>query len=188
MEALVAVQIHGALVEIEGAGVLLRGRSGVGKSECALELVRRGHRLVADDLVRIEADPARGVPLGSGPELIRHFIEIRGIGLLDVLDLYGEEAVRMRAAIDLVVHLEAWREGAEYERVGLDRGCETVGDFEVASMVLPVRPATSMATLVEAAVRDEMRRKAGVNGARVLDQRLRLRNHRARRPLPEAGP
>jgi HPr kinase/phosphorylase len=188
MEALVAVQIHGALVEIEGAGVLLRGRSGVGKSECALELVRRGHRLVADDLVRIEADPARGVPLGSGPELIRHFIEIRGIGLLDVLDLYGEEAVRIRAAIDLVVHLEAWREGAEYERVGLDRRCETVGDFEVASMVLPVRPATSMATLVEAAVRDEMRRKAGVNGARVLDQRLRSRNHRARRSLPEAGP
>ena len=188
MEALVAVQIHGALVEIEGAGVLLRGRSGVGKSELAMVLAEQFPLPRDVRLVRIEADPARGVPLGSGPELIRHFIEIRGIGLLDVLDLYGEEAVRMRAAIDLVVHLEAWREGAEYERVGLDRGCETVGDFEVASMVLPVRPATSMATLVEAAVRDEMRRKAGVNGARVLDQRLRLRNHRARRPLPEAGP
>jgi HPr kinase/phosphorylase len=109
------------LVEVLGVGVLIRGPSGIGKSETALELVARGHRLVADDVVRIER-LEDGSPSGFAPEIIRHHIEIRGIGILYVPDLYGAEAVRDSARIGVVCRLEHWREGAEYERVGFSRG------------------------------------------------------------------
>ena len=157
-----------------GVGVLLRGPSGIGKSECALELVRRGHRLVADDLVRIRR-AAEGTELvGSAPELIRHFMEIRGLGLLHVPDLYGSDAVAVEGPVSLVVHLEAWREDADYERIGLDRPCETLAGVDVPSLVLPLRPAASMATLVEAAARDEIRRRQkGASGAETLNDRFK---------------
>lgn len=165
-------QIHGALIEVLEVGVLLLGPSGIGKSECALELVRRGHCLVADDVVRIDRtddDRLRG----SAPELIRHYMEIRGIGLLHIPDLYGPDSVKQQAFIDLVCHLERWREGAEYERVGLERPAENLAGVEVPVLVLALRPAGSMATLIEVAARDFLLRREGVSAPKQLDERVR---------------
>ena len=166
------IQIHGALVEVSGVGVLLQGPSGIGKSECALELVRRGHKLVSDDLVRVRPDGA-GAILGTAPELIRHYMEIRGVGLLYIPDLYGPESVRHETPIDLLIHLEAWRESADYERIGLERPLEEIAGVEVPALVLPLRPAGNMATIVEVAARDARQRRAGRNAAARLDARLR---------------
>jgi HPr kinase/phosphorylase len=173
----VATQMHGALVEILDVGILITGPSGVGKSECVLELVQRGHRMVADDVVRLERedDERLGAQLlGRAPETIRHYLEIRGIGLLCVPDIYGADAVREEAVVSLVCHLETWREGADYERIGIERPIEEIEGVEVAALVLPVRPATSMASLIEVAGRDASRRRQGFNAARQLDERLRV--------------
>ena len=180
-------QVHGALVEALDVGVLLRGPSGVGKSECALELVHRGHRLVADDIVRLQHRTGqRGEELiGRAPELIRHYIEIRGIGLLHIPDLYGADAVRAERRVDLLCDLEPWRADAEYERIGLERPREELAGVPIPRLTLPVRPARSMATLVEVAVRDHLKRLAGVNAARRLDEALRERV--ARRGAPGGG-
>jgi HPr kinase/phosphorylase len=185
----VGIQAHGALIDVLEVGVLLLGPSGVGKSECALELVSRGHRLVADDVVRIRrlegsCDEAAGltgpgpVLVGTSPELIRHYMEIRGIGLLYIPDLYGAEAVRTEAPIDLLCRLEPWREGGEYERVGLERPRENLAGVSLPVLVLPVRPARNMATLVEVGVRDHLQRAAGSNAAQRLDERLRAEHAR----------
>lgn len=173
-------QLHGALVEVLGTGVLLIGRSGAGKSECALELVQRGHRLVADDVVRIRVGERAGrlCPVGRSPELIRHYMELRGIGLISVPDLFGENAVLDEAVIDLCCRLEQWREGGRYERAGLERETRSLAGIEVPYLELPVRPAGNMATLVEVAVRDHQERCQGNNAARRLDDRLRGRSLR----------
>ncbi len=171
------IQAHGALIDVLDVGVLLLGNSGIGKSECALELVSRGHRLVADDVVRIRrveaADGGTPVLVGTAPERIRHYMEIRGIGLLYIPELYGAEAVREESSVDLVCRLEVWQEGADYERIGIDRPREAVAGVSLPALVLPVRPARNMATLVEVAVRDHLRRRAGSNAAERLDARLR---------------
>jgi HPr kinase/phosphorylase len=146
--------------------MLLLGPSGIGKSECALELVTRGHRLVADDVVRLRRVGDR--VLGSAPERIRHYTEIRGIGLIYVPDLYGPDAVRDEACVDVVVHLERWREGADYERVGLERNTEEIAGVAVSCLLLPVRPATSMATLLEVVARDHRSRRRGENAVKRL--------------------
>lgn len=159
-------------MEVLEVGVLLLGPSGIGKSECALELVTRGHRLVADDVVRIRLLEG-GRLAGRAPELIRHYLEIRGLGLLSVPDLFGPDAVRDEAEIALVCRLERWREDVEYERIGLDRPTEEMLGVAVPALVLPLRPAGSMATLVEVGVRDQLRRRAGSNAARSLDERVR---------------
>jgi HPr kinase/phosphorylase len=185
-------QVHAALVEVLGVGVLLRGASGVGKSECALELVRRGHRLVSDDVVRLRVtkaaeedaarvlhDPdaapgeAKHILLGWGPVLIRHYIEIRGIGLLYVPDLYGRESVLDEARVELICQLEQWQEGAEYERIGLSRPREVMAGVPIPALTLPVHPARNIATLVEVGVRDHLQRGRGVNAARRLDARMK---------------
>ncbi len=165
------IQAHGALIDVLDTGVLLLGKSGVGKSECALELVSRGHRLVADDVVRVREQD--GVLWGRAPERIRHYMEIRGIGLLYIPELYGPESVRDESPVDLMCRLEAWRHGADYERVGIDRPQESLAGVSIPALVLPVRPARNMATLVEVAVRDHARRQAGSNAAARLDARLR---------------
>lgn len=167
-------QIHGSLVEVLGLGVLLLGASGVGKSECALQLVQRGHQLVADDVVRLRAEP--GPPariIGHAPELIRHYMEIRGIGLVHILDLYGEHAVRVESQLDLVCRLVVWQDDVDYERVGLERPAEQILGVPLPTLTLPLRPALSMATVVEVAVRDELQRRRGVNAAARLDATLR---------------
>ncbi len=153
-------------------GVLLRGPSGVGKSECALELVSRGHRLAADDVVELErSDDGRLV--GWAPERIRHHMEIRGLGIIFLPDLFGKDSVCDRAVVDLVCHLERWREGAEYERVGLERDREELAGVELPRLRLPARPGGSMATIVEVAAREHHRRAQGDNAAARLDERVR---------------
>jgi len=172
-------QAHGALVDVLGVGVLLVGPSGIGKSECALELVVRGHALVADDVVRIES--REGALVGRAPELIASFLEIRGIGLLYLPDLYGEQAVRERGPIDLVCRLIEWREGLEFDRVGIERATEEYAGVEVPVVQLPARPAGSMATLVEAAARDHLQRRRGAFGAQRMDERFREEPRRGAR-------
>ena len=164
--------IHGALVEVSGVGVLLRGPSGVGKSECALELVSRGHKLVADDVVLLERTPD-GVLLGRSSERIRHHMEIRGLGIIFVPDLFGAAAVCERAAVELICQLERWREGADYDRTGLDRDHEELEGVALPRLRLPARPGGSMATIVEVAAREHRNRSGGDSAAARLDQRLR---------------
>ena len=164
--------IHGALVDVGGVGVLLLGPSGVGKSECALELVSRGHGLVADDVVELSAD-GDGTVVGSSPQRIRHHLEIRGLGIIYVPDLFGAGCVRERARIDLVCQLERWREGADYERVGLERDSEQLAGAEVPRLKLPARPGASMATIVEVAALEHRLRGQGMNAAERLDARVR---------------
>lgn len=164
--------IHAALVHVLGVGVLIRGPSGVGKSETALELLTRGHRLVADDVVEIRRDE-RGDLIGRAPELIRHHMEIRGLGLLFVPELFGEKAVLDEARIDLVCRLEHWNEGASYDRTGLDRPVEAVEGEELPAIVLPVRPSANMATLIEVGVRDHMHRSLRGSAAERLEARFR---------------
>jgi len=186
-------QIHGALVDVRGTGVLLLGASGLGKSETALELVTRGHRLVADDVVRIEARADGGLD-GRAPELIRHHLEVRGIGIVDLARLYGEAAVGERVRLDLVCRIVPWKEGLVSERVGLDRPTETVAGRELPVVVLPARPSGNLATLVDLAVRDHQDRQAGgESAAQRLDERVqeaarRRGPARGARPGPEADP
>ncbi len=166
------MRCHGALVEVGGLGVLLLGPSGIGKSECALELVRRGHRLVADDIVEVERN-ATGEAIGRALALIGHHVEIRGLGILSVPDLFGPEAVRESARIDLICRLAAPQEDRDYERVGIERPLEQVAEVALPCLTLPARPAGSVATIVEVAARDEALRRRGVNAAARLDARLR---------------
>lgn len=165
---------HGTLVEVDGVGVLLLGASGIGKSECALELVRRGHRLVADDVVEIRPN-ARGEPIGRASPRLGHHVEIRGLGILSVPDLFGEKAVAETARIDLACHMRRHEAGeGGYDRLGLERPAFALeGGAEVPSVTLPAHPAVSLATLVEVAARDHRLRASGLNAAERFDRRLR---------------
>ncbi len=166
-------QIHGSLVEVRGLGVLILGPSGVGKSECVVELVRRGQRLVADDVVRLRATPDGTRLVGWSPEHIRHYVEIRGLGLLCVADLFGREATLDECEIAFVVRLAAYTPGASFERIGLERLQETVFGVEIPGVVLPVHAGSNLATLVDLAIRDWQLRLRGINAARRLDEGLR---------------
>ena len=168
-------QIHGSLIQVCDLGVLILGPSGVGKSECVIELVRRGQRMVADDVVRMWTSDDGQHLFGRAPESIRHHIEIRGIGLLCVADLYGRESVLDETEIDFVCRLEGWREGAEYERIGLERVHVELLGVSLPTVTLPVHAASSLATLVELAARDWKLRLGGVNAAKRLDERLQTR-------------
>jgi len=166
------MSLHGSLLDVHGVGTLLLGPSGIGKSECALELLSRGHRLVADDVLLLR-NVGGGRLMGSAPESVRHFMEIRGVGIVSVPDLFGPDSVRDEMPVDLVCHLVKWREGMEYERVGLERPTEELGGVSLPSLTLPARPGGSMATVVDVAVREHRLRCGGVVGARRLDERLR---------------
>ena len=166
-------RIHGGLVEVAGVGVLLLGRSGIGKSECALELVMRGHRLVADDVVLVGADD-EGAPVGWSEELIRHYMELRGIGIVHVPSLFGDNAVTEQHRVDLVVRLEAWGT-REVERVGLSEGQSEIEGFDVATLHLPVAPGRNIASLVEVAARHHLLQRKGRSPAADLDARVLAR-------------
>jgi HPr kinase/phosphorylase len=168
------LQIHGALVQVQGVGVLLLGPSGVGKSETALELVTRGHALVADDVVQL-ARTGEGL-VGRAPEHIRHYLEIRGLGILLVPELYGAQAVVPECAVHLLCRLERDEPGREYERVGLERPRETLADVSLPVVRLPVRPATSMGVIVEAAALDHLMRTRGPSAAERIDRGLAERS------------
>ncbi len=165
--------IHGALVNVRGVGVLLLGASGAGKSECALELVSRGHRLVADDVVELQLD-AEGALQGSAPERIRHHLEIRGLGILYIPELYGSERVMDASRVDLVCRITPWSAEGSFDRLGLDPDWEEHLGVKVRRLVLPARPGASMATIVEvAALEHRRRRRGGESAALRLDKSLR---------------
>ena len=155
---------HGVLVEVYGEGVLLAGESGVGKSETAIELVKRGHRLIADDAVEICRNPSGGL-IGTAPELIRHYIELRGIGVIDVRRLFGMSAVKYDSAIDMVINLELWKDGAVYDRLGLENLYTTIMDVQVPSLTVPVKPGRNLAAIVEVAAMNNRHKKMGYNAA-----------------------
>lgn len=163
--------VHGCLIEVYGEGVLIMGNSGVGKSETALELVKRGHRLVADDLVEIRKVSDTTL-VGSAPEIIRHLIEIRGIGFLDVRRLYGVGSVKITENIQLIVNLEPWIEGKEYERVGVEDHFTELLGIEVPSVTIPVMPGRNLAIIMEVAAMDNRQRRMGYNSAQELNRRV----------------
>lgn len=163
-------RIHGTLVEVVGIGLLLVGKSGIGKSECALDLVMRGHRLVADDVVEIEPDE-KGRPIGCAPKLVRHYVELRGIGIVHVPSLFGASAVAERHSVDLVICLEAWKSD-EIERLGLETETFLLGDLEVQSIRLPIAPGRNVASLAEVAARNFRLRRAGQSSVAELDYRV----------------
>lgn len=162
---------HGVLVEVYGEGVLLLGESGVGKSEAAVELVKRGHRLVADDAVEIKKVSAISL-IGSAPEIIRHFIEIRGIGIINVRQLFGIGAVKDSEKIDLILHLESWEDGKHYDRLGLVNEYTKILDIEIPSIVVPVKPGRNLAVIIEIAAMNNRQKKMGYNAAEALNNRL----------------
>lgn len=163
--------LHGVLVDVYGVGVLITGESGVGKSETALELVKRGHQLVADDVVDI-CRVSDNRLVGESPETIRHFMEIRGIGIIDIKAMYGIGAVLMSKSIDLVIHLEPWKEQKSYDRLGLSDQYTTLMDVRVPQLVLPVRPGRNLAIIMEVAARNYSLKNMGYSAAKELDRRL----------------
>jgi len=163
--------VHGVLVEVYGEGVLLLGNSGIGKSETAIELVKRGHRLVADDVVDIKRVSAKTL-VGSAPELIRYFVELRGIGIIDVRRIFGMGAVKPTEKVDLVVHLEPWEEGKVYERLGADERRTSILDIEIPSLVIPVKPGRNLAVIIEVAAMNNRNKKMGHNAAKELSDKL----------------
>ncbi len=162
---------HGVLVEVYGEGVLLLGESGVGKSETAIELVKRGHRLVADDAVEIKRVGVKRL-VGSAPELIRHYIELRGIGVVDVQQLFGMSAVREDQDIDLVVNLEQWNDTTMYDRLGLENLYTVILDVKVPALTVPVKPGRNLAIIVEVAAMNNRHKKMGYNAAQAFTQQI----------------
>ena len=152
------------ICEIVCPGVLLLGESGVGKSETAIELVKRGHRLIADDAVEIKRNVTDRL-VGTAPELIRHYIELRGIGVIDVCRLFGMSAVKDEAEIDMVINLEQWKDGAMYDRLGLENLYTTILDVQVPSLTVPVRPGRNLAVIIEVAAMNNRHKKMGYNAA-----------------------
>lgn len=162
---------HGVLVEIYGEGVFITGESGVGKSETAIELVKRGHRLIADDAVEIKR-MGDGELMGSAPELIRHYMELRGIGVVDIQQLFGVSAVKDNAQIDLVINLELWKEGAVYDRLGLEEQTTEILDVEVPTITIPVKPGRNLAVILEVAAMNNRHKKMGFNAALAFTEKL----------------
>jgi HPr kinase/phosphorylase len=163
--------VHGVLMDILGLGVLVVGESGIGKSECALDLVVRGHRLVADDAVELRCR-AESFVLGSCPELTRHHMEIRGLGLINVQDLFGVASTRTSKRVELVVQLERWEAGREYDRLGLDTASYDVLGVPIPMIRMPVAPGRNVAILVEVAARNQLLRVRGAHAARKLVDRV----------------
>ena len=155
---------HGVLVEVYGEGLLLLGESGIGKSEAAVELLKRGHRLIADDAVEIKKVGNKRL-VGSAPELIRHYIELRGIGVVDVRRLFGMSAVKDDADIDMVINLEQWKDGAMYDRLGLENLYTVILDVQVPTLTVPVKPGRNLAVIVEVAAMNNRNKKMGYNAA-----------------------
>ena len=162
---------HGVLVEVYGEGLLLLGDSGVGKSETAIELVKRGHRLIADDAVEIKRVSAKTL-VGSAPEIIRHYVELRGIGIVDVRRLFGMGAVKETEKIDLVINLENWVDGKMYDRLGLDEESIDILGNKIPAITIPVKPGRNLAIILEIAAMNNRQKKMGYNTAEEFNKRL----------------
>jgi HPr kinase/phosphorylase len=163
--------IHAVLMDVLGLGVLITGESGIGKSECALDLIVRGHRLVADDTVEVRRR-AETILIGSCPELTRHHMELRGLGVINVKELFGIASTRSSKRLELVVQLERWDAGREYERLGLDDEFYEILGLRVPLIKMPVAPGRNIAILAEVAARNQLLRARGHNAARILADRL----------------
>jgi HPr kinase/phosphorylase len=166
-----STSLHGVLVDVFGIGLLLLGKSGIGKSECAVELVLRGHRLVADDVVKCEWRPP-GMVFGSPADMLRHHVEVRGLGVLNIKDLFGVTAVRERKRIDMIVQLDEWNESKEYDRLGVDDQYQNILSTPIRLVIVPVRPGRDMGAMLEMAARNELLRRAGKHSAKELLSRL----------------
>jgi len=162
---------HGVLLDINGVGLFLTGESGIGKSETALELVKRGHRLVADDAVEI-CRVARNQLMGQAPDAVRHFMEIRGIGIIDVRQMYGVGSVMNRKSLDMVIEMEAWDSSKEYDRLGISDDWCTILGVKLPKITIPVRPGRNLAIIMEVAARNYRLKRMGYNAAQELAGRL----------------
>ncbi len=165
------ISIHGVLVDVYGEGILIMGESGIGKSEAALELIKRGHRLITDDVVEIRK-VSDATLVGSAPDLTRHFIELRGIGIIDVKTLFGVESVKDTSNIDLVIKLEEWDRDKEYDRLGLEEEYTEFLGNKVVCHSLPIRPGRNLAIIVESAAVNHRQKKMGYNAAKELYKRV----------------
>ena len=165
------ITIHGVLVDVYGEGLLIMGESGIGKSEAALELIRRGHRLVTDDVVEIRKINEHTL-IGTSPDITRYFIELRGIGIIDVKTLYGVECVKEKQSIDLVIKLEDWKKDNEYDRLGLEEEYTEFLGNKVVCHSLPIRPGRNLAVICEAAAVNHRQKKMGYNAAQELYRRV----------------
>ncbi len=162
---------HGVLVEVYGEGLLLMGESGVGKSEAAIELVKRGHRLIADDAVEIRQVTSKSLS-GSAPELIRHYIELRGIGVINVAKLFGIGSVKDSVNIDMIINIETWHDGMMYDRLGIDSQYTNILGVQVPSLTIPVKPGRNLAVILEVAAMNNRQKKMGYNNAREFTEQI----------------
>lgn len=162
---------HGVLVEVYGEGLLILGESGVGKSETAIELVKRGHRLIADDAVEIRRISRRKLT-GAAPEMLRNYLELRGIGVVDVHRLFGMSAVKKDSAIDLIVNLELWKDDTVYDRLGTEEQYTTIFDVNVPTLTIPVKPGRNLAVIIEVAAMNNRNKKMGYNAAQEFTKQI----------------
>ena len=162
---------HGVLVEVYGEGLLILGESGVGKSETAIELVKRGHRLIADDAVEIRRISRRRLT-GAAPEMLRNYLELRGIGVVDVHRLFGMSAVKKDSAIDLIVNLELWKDDTVYDRLGTEEQYTTIFDVNVPTLTIPVKPGRNLAVIIEVAAMNNRNKKMGYNAAQEFTKQI----------------
>ncbi len=162
---------HGVLVEVYGEGILILGDSGVGKSETAIELVKRGHRLIADDAVEIKRVSAKTL-VGSAPEIIRHYVELRGIGIVDVRRIFGMGAVKLTEKIDYIINLEPWVQGKMYDRFGLDSEYTDILGIKIPTTTIPVKPGRNLAIILEIAAMNNRQKKMGFNTAEEFNKKL----------------
>ena len=162
--------MHGVLLDVFGVGILLLGKSGIGKSEIALDLVMRGHRLVADDIVDVKRKGDSVV--GQGSEIIKHHMEVRGLGIINIKDLFGVAAIRERKKIEIVLELVEWDPNVEYDRLGVEEKKFRILDVEIPMLIVPVRPGRNMTTIVEVAARNHLLKLQGHHSARDFQERL----------------
>ncbi|HEX9654344.1 MAG TPA: HPr(Ser) kinase/phosphatase [bacterium] len=165
------VTVHGSLVDVYGIGLLFTGRSAIGKSEIALDLVERGHRLVADDVVNI-ARKAEGILIGTASEILQHHMEIRGLGIVDVHSVFGIRAIRVQKRVEVVVHLEEWDDEADYERIGLDESSTKILDVEIPLIKLPIFPGKNITVIAEVVALNQLLKIYGVYPAKRFNERL----------------
>ncbi|OHD67507.1 MAG: hypothetical protein A2W19_07430 [Spirochaetes bacterium RBG_16_49_21] len=166
-----SVSIHGTFVDVYGVGVLLIGKSGVGKSECALELVERGHRFIADDVVIVKRVD-ESILMGSGSSLLKYHMEIRGLGIINVSDIFGIRSIKNRERVELVVVMEEWEKNKQYDRLGLEEQVYTILEINIPNIVIPVRPGRNIPIIVETAALNQRLKRLGVYSARELDKNI----------------
>ena len=166
------LSVHGSFVDVYGIGMLIAGKSGIGKSEVALDLVERGHRLVADDVV-ILTKKGEGIIMGSGTELVKHFMEVRGLGILDVRSMFGIRAIRFQKRLEVIIELEVWDKKANYTRTGLDTQTSNVMDVDIQYLKVPIVPGKNITVICEVIALNYLLKHYGYDAAEVLNKRLK---------------